>query len=259
VVRRATTSSGGASPARRAPASGDDIAARLRGLRESFEPAVESRLLLATLKIQLRRSRPWTGPFTRAHPHVVIEVLSRSEVGRDLMVCDHWISGLPPGVWAREISEYKDVRKVDTLAEVGEGCIYRITYENPPIVYLYQKLGLPLHFPLRIQDGYIRWEVAARRSEFEAVLRHARWVDPGFQLVSIRRGPLRSHLPLLTDAQQELLHHAMAAGYFAVPRAITLTDLARKLDRSKSGVSEAIAIIERKLLESALRPTSVFP
>ena len=49
----------------------------------------------------------------------------------------------------------------------------------------------------------------------------------------------------------------MAAGYFAVPRGITLTDLARRLDRSKSAVSEAIAIIERKLLESAMRSSAL--
>jgi len=232
---------------------------RFKELRQTAEETAEGRLLLATLRIRIREKSPWTGPFSRAHPGVVIEVLNRSEVGRDRMVSDHWISGRPPGVWAREISGFADVSKVDSLAEVGEGSIYRVTYRNPPIVHLYRRLRLPIHFPLRIQAGFIRWEVVARRSEFEAVIQHARDVDPGFQVVSIRRRALRSHLPLLTDAQQELLNHAMAAGYFAVPRSITLTELARQLDRSKSGVSEAIAIIERKLLESALRPASLVP
>jgi predicted DNA binding protein len=162
-------------------------------------------------------------------------------------------------VWAREIAEYPDVKNIDSLAEVGDGCIYRITYLNPPVIYLYRKLGLPIQFPLRIQSGYLRWELVARRSEFDAVLRHAREMDPTFQVISIRRRPLRNHLPILTEAQQQLLNEAMAAGYFAVPRAITLTELARRLDRSKSGVSEAIAIIERKLLESAMRPTPLSP
>jgi len=120
-------------------------------------------------------------------------------------------------------------------------------------------LGLPMQFPVRIQAGFLNWEVVARRSEFEEVLKHARKVNPDFQVVSIRDRPLRSHLPMLTDAQQQLLSQAMAAGYFAVPRGITLTDLARRLGRSKSGLSEAVAIIERKLLESALRPTSLTP
>jgi len=241
------------------PAANLGVPERLKRLRSASEEESGGRLLLATLRVHIARAKLWTSGFSMAHPGVVIETLNRSEVSEDESVSDTWISGGPPGVWAREISSYPDVQRVDSLAEVGEGSLYRITYRNPPVIYLYRKLRIPLQFPMRIQAGYIRWEVVARRSEFEAILAHARTVDPSFQVVSIRRRPLRSHLPMLSEAQQELLAQAMAAGYFAVPRAITLTELARRLERSKSGISEAIAIIEKKLLESALRPTSLIP
>jgi predicted DNA binding protein len=229
------------------------------GSGDGKDEASETGLLVATLRVRIRTKGPWTGSFTRAHPSAVIDVLNRADLDPDVSVSDHWISGGPPGVWAREISAYPDVRKVDSLAEVAEGSVYRITYENPPVVYLYRDLGLPIQFPLRIQGGVIRWEIVARRSEFESVVEYARKIDPQFQVISIRRGPLRSHLPMLTDSQHQLLTHAMAAGYFAVPRAISLTGLARQLDRSKSAISEAMAVIEQKLLESALRPTSILP
>jgi HTH DNA binding domain len=229
---------------------------RFRRLRRAHEEESPDRVLLATLRIRIPKVL-WTGAFSRAHPNVSLEVLNRSDVSRDVSVSDYWIDGQPPGVWAREIAGYPDVLKVDSLAEVGEGCLYRITYRNPPVIYLYRELGLPIQFPLRIQAGSIHWEVVARRSEFDQVLRHVAKIDPEYQVVSIRRRPLRNHLPVLTESQHQLLTQAMAAGYFAVPRGITLTDLARRLDRSKSAVSEAIAIIERKLLESALRPTSL--
>jgi hypothetical protein len=198
----------------------------------------------------------WTGPFSALHPSVRLEALNRMEAGPGLSVSDYWISGSPPGVWAREIAAYPDIVKVDSLAEVSDGCLYRVTYKNPPVVGLYQRLRLPIQFPLRVQGGYIRWEVVARRSEFEIIMKHARMVDPEFSIVSIRRRPLRSHLPLLSEAQEQLLNQAMAAGYFAVPRGITLTALARKLNRSKSGVSESIALIEKKLFETVLQPNS---
>jgi hypothetical protein len=231
----------------------------LWGLRRRPQLATGDRLLLATLRIRIQTKGLWTGPFSRTHPDLTIEILNRSDLTEHTSVSDHWISGGPPGVWAREIAGYSDVRKVDSLAEVGGGCLYRITYSSPPIVYVYRMLGIPMQFPLRIQGGFLNWEVVARRADFEAVLKHAREVAPDFQVVSIRDRPLRSHLPMLTDAQQELLAQAMAAGYFAVPRGVTLTELARRLGRSKSGVSEAIAIIEKKLLDSALRPTSLTP
>lgn len=231
---------------------------RFRKLRRGAEETSGDRLLIASLNIRVPRTFG-LGIFSSAHPEASVEVLNRSDVSKDLSVSDFWISGRPPGVWSREIAGFSDVVKVDSLAEVGDGCVYRITYRNPPIIYLYRELGLPIQFPLHIQDGFLRWEVVARRSESAIVLQYARKVDPNFQVVSIRSRPLKSHLPALSEAQQRLLAQAMAAGYFAVPRAITLTELANKLDRSKSTLSEAIAIIERKLLESAIRTATLTP
>ena len=222
------------------------------------EDHAENQLLIAILRARI----PTTvgiGVFTSRHPEISIEVLNRSDVSKDVSVSDYWISGQPPGVWAREIAAYPDVLKVDALTEVGNGSLYRVTFRNPPTIPLFRDLGIPIHFPLRIQAGFIRWEVVARRSEAQAILAHFRKTDANFQVVSLRRQRLRSHLPLLTQTQSQLLAQAMAAGYFAVPRRITLTGLANKLGKSKSSLSEMLANIEKKLLESALNPTSVSP
>jgi hypothetical protein len=229
---------------------------RLEGLRSSSDAPRPDRLFLASLRVRIPRN-VWTGPFSLAHPDVRLEALNRTEVAKDLSVSDYWISGQPPGVWAREIQSYSDVTRIDSLAEVGDGCLYRITYRNPPVVYLYQKLGLPIQFPLRIQAGFLTWEVVARFSEFQTIMKHVRVADPNVRVLSVRRRPLRSHLPVLSETQHQLLARAMAAGYFAVPRGITLTELARRLNRSKSSISESIALIEKKLLESALRPPTL--
>jgi hypothetical protein len=225
---------------------------RLRRLRTRTDSGELAGVLIATLRVRIPRTT-WTGPFSLSHPEVRMEVLNRSDVTPDVSVSDYWIDGATPGGWAREILSYDEVLKVDSLAEVGGGCVYRITYQNPPVIYLYRRLGLPIQLPLRIQSGSLEWEVVARRSEFEEVMSYARGVDPDLAILSIRRRPLRSHLPMLTVSQQALLSQAMAAGYFAVPRGITLTALARRLHRSKSAVSERIALVEKKLLESAIR------
>jgi len=245
-----------AAPSRR-PALRSDPSpqTRFRELRRSADLPTPARLFLATLRIRIPK-RLWTGPFSSSHPNVRLEILNRVESGPERSVSDYWISGSPPGVWAAEIAKFPDVVHVDSLAEVGDGSLYRITYKNPPIVSLYRRLRLPLQFPLRLQAGFIVWEIVARRSEYDQIMEHVRDADPDFSIVSIRRRPLRNHLPLLTEPQHQLLNEAMAAGYFAVPRGITLTELARKLDRSKSGLSESIALIEKKLFESALGPNS---
>jgi len=199
----------------------------------------------------------WTGAFSYRHPDTRLEVLNRHDVSRDVSVSDYWIGGQPPGCWAKEIGSFRDVLQVDSLAGVGDGCLYRVTYRNPGVVYVYRRLRVPPQFPLRIQAGKIEWEVVARPSEFKAILAYAKEVDPELEVISIRRRPLRSHLPLLSPAQEDLLRRAMTAGYFAVPRRINLTDLAKQLGKSKSSVSESIALIEKKLLESALRRSTM--
>jgi predicted DNA binding protein len=219
-------------------------------------PEEPDRLLIATLQVHIPKGL-WTLAFSTAHPMVRLEVLNQSLVDSTTSVSDYWIGGGPPGVWAREIATNPDVLKVDPLAEVGDGSFYRVTYRNPPIVYLFRELRVPFQFPLRIQAGILHIEVVARQSEFRRIFEYARRVDPRAQAVSIRRRPLRNHLPVLTTSQQALLTRAMAEGYFAVPRRITLTELAHVVHRSKSSVSEAIALIEQKLLESAVRPMAL--
>ena len=236
----------------------DALRSRLETLRGSKEPASGARLFLATLRVRMS-PRTWTGGFSYNHRSVRIEVLNRTELTEDISISDHWISGQPPGIWTAEIASYTDVVDVECLAEVADGCLYRVTYRNPPVIYDYRKIRMPIQFPLRMQDGIITWEVVGRRTEFDELLRLAKGRNAEISVVSIRRRPLRSHLPLLTEAQQRLLTQAMAAGYFAVPRGITLTELARRLGRSKSSVSEAIALIEKKLLESALKPSTLQP
>jgi len=207
-------------------------------------------LRIATLHLD-HVTGPWMVEFSRRHPPLRVDILNRIDIDTEFGVSDIWISGEPPGAWARDIAAHSDVRKVDALAEVGGGSIYRVTDRNPPVVHLYRRLGLPIQYPVEIRGGSVRWEVVARSPEFDRVIEYAREIDPEVRVVNLRRRSLRSHLPQLTEAQQELLSRAMAEGYFSVPRDITLTELARRLDRSKSSVSEAIALIEKKLLESA--------
>ncbi|EQD61199.1 Bacterio-opsin activator, HTH domain protein [mine drainage metagenome] len=53
----------------------------------------------------------------------------------------------------------------------------------------------------------------------------------------------------LTPHQEDLLKRAMAAGYFEVPRQITLTALSQRLGLAPSTLSETLAKVEKKLLE----------
>lgn len=245
-------------PSHPPPASAAHVPRRLAELRARAGAASADALFLARLRVRIP-PQLWTGGFSTAHPRTRLEVLNRVDVSDDVSISDYWIEGRPPGHWAREIARYSDVLRVESLAEVSDGSVYRIRYRNPPVVYVYRQLGLPLQFPLRLRNGWIDWEIVGRRSQLDAVLLHARESSTEVRVASIRRRPLRSHLPVLTAPQQELLDHALALGYFAVPRKISLTELARKLGRSKSSISESLSHVERRLLDSVLEASALRP
>lgn len=229
---------------------------RLLSLRRATARDEPGSIVVATLTYRLP-DRIWVGGFSRAHPSVRIELLAYSPLSRDYLVADCWITGRPAGVWAGEISNYPDVRRVESIAAVGRGCLYRVTFHNPPVVYLYRRLRLPIPLPIWMQDGMGRWEIVARARVVRKLIDHfRRTVDPEVRIVSMHRGPLRSHLPQLTDAQKRMLSEALAAGYYSVPRKVNLGQLAKRLRRSRSALSEALATVEEKLLESTVSSPS---
>lgn len=243
---------------RRTRTLAEETSARLEALRNTARDAPSDEVIVGRFRFRAPEAL-WAGAFSVRHPRVRVEYLNRGEITLDVSVSDCWIGGGPPGVWAPEISRFPDVVKVESLSEMGTGSLYRVTFRNPPIIDFLRSLRVPLQFPVWFQSGFGGIEVVIHRSEFEAFKRFARSVDPAVHVESIRRGPLRSHLPLLTSAQRTILLDALSSGYFAVPRRVTLTELARRVNRSRSALSRTIAVIERKLLESALTPVTIRP
>ncbi len=234
----------------------DEVAERLRGLRGRFSKDERDRLVIATLQIRMAQDH-WLGRFSAAHPDVQIRALHWAWIDERTSVLDYWVEGLPGGAWTREISQNGDVRKVEFLAEAGEGGIYRVVQKMNPVVHLYRRLRLPLLFPMAVGGGIIAWEIMVKKSELDAILEFFRERKLAVFVSSVRRGLFGGQPPVLRPKQRELLVEAIRAGYFAVPRQITLTDLAKRLGRSKSSVSESLAHIEQRILEGSLQKVGV--
>jgi predicted DNA binding protein len=215
-------------------------------------------MVIATVRVRIP-SAVWVGRFSTKHPTLRIELLSRTDQSPKVSLADFWIAGGQGGEWTDELARFREVYAVDCLYRLGLGYVYRLRMKSSPIVGVYRRLGLTYQFPLHIRAGLIDWEIAARLSVFNRVLAFLRSEDPATHIVSIRRHRRRGNLPELTEAQLGLLNTALSEGYFAVPRGITLTELARKLGRSKSTISRSLALIEKTVLESATRSSLRLP
>lgn len=204
---------------------------------------------ICRLRVPLPESA-WVGRFSRLQPDVTVEVLSRLDVGNNRSLTEirlHASDGLELAEALRALPHVYEVEELERRPGMVH---FRVIHRTSMFVPIFRELRLMRRFPFRIAGGEAAWVVVAPESKARALLGRLRAAAPGAILESVQHvevAPLRG---ALTPRQTELLQRAVGAGYFEVPRKITLTDLAKNLDLAPSSVSEALAIIEKKLLES---------
>lgn len=115
---------------------------------------------------------------------------------------------------------------------------------------LYEFLGdssLPPEFPVRIENGAMEFDVTATREQFEGIGAGLDASGYEYELLSVVED--RDPETLLTDRQRECLTVALGAGYFQVPRACTLEEVAETIGVDKSTASETIRRGSARVLE----------
>jgi hypothetical protein len=205
---------------------------------------------LAIVKVDVEMNRHvWLSRFTRKHPDLVVEVHNVLVVGQHRVLGDFEILG-PRFDWKDEIGGFPDVLEVGPLDVPPDLGRYRVLFRETVLVPLMVKLEVLLRYPTTARNGLLSFETVDRVSQIRQLLGALRRAGIKSRIASLRKEFLRSRRPNFTPAQREMFQQALAMGYFHVPRRITLTRLSQKLSRSKSTVSETLAIVERKLAET---------
>jgi hypothetical protein len=192
----------------------------------------------------------WLRGFTTAHPDLLVEVHNLVHVPRHKVLGDFEIVS-PAMDRMAEIASFPDVVEVGHLDVPPQAGRYRVLFHETVLISLIVKLRILLRYPTRVRNGLVDFETVDRMVRIRRILAVLRKSGYDPRIVSLRRDPLKSRRVNLTRVQREMLRQAVQHGYFHVPRRITLTGLARKLSRSKSTVSQTLAVVEEKLVEAA--------
>jgi predicted DNA binding protein len=191
----------------------------------------------------------WIARFSREHPDVTIEMLSRLDLGARRSLSEVRLQFNAPGPWVDEIRAIAQVEEVELLASGPHEARLRVIHHTSPFVSIFRELRLMRRFPFTIRAGEASWVVIASEQKIRQLLNQLSERAPGVLLESVRHSGAAGGEESLTSRQTELLQRAMAAGYFEVPRRITLTGLAAQEGMAVSSLSEALALVEKKLLE----------
>ncbi|MGI0132978.1 MAG: helix-turn-helix domain-containing protein [Thermoplasmata archaeon] len=176
-------------------------------------------------------------------------MLSRLDLGRTQSLTEIRLRCTETDLWANELRGLPQVDKVEELEGGPTEVHLRVIHRTSEFIPIFRDLQLMRRFPFTIQGGEATWIVVAPKLLIRRLLARIQERALGASLESIRRASSVGPSGTLTPRRAELLRKAMAAGYFDVPRKVTLTDLAKRLGLAPSSLSEALAIGEKKLLE----------
>jgi HTH DNA binding domain len=206
---------------------------------------------LAIMKIVVKMPPgSWYTIFTQRHPELLVEVTNSIPVEVTNTLAEIEIYG-PPLDWTSEIAGLPDVLEAERLSKQPEFGRYHVRYLTSQIIQLTTDLEVMVRYPRTLQNGTLTAETIARLSQLRQLVRALQTLRYDPHITSIRRDNLRSVRFTLTGPQRALFRQALGLGYFEVPRRISLGRLAERVSRSKSSVSEMLAVVERKLAHSA--------
>ncbi len=195
----------------------------------------------------------WGYHFTLAHPRLRLELLNRIEVAPGQLLVEVRMIGEGANEWPAASREFPSVVSVEAHPQGERNVLYRVTFAIPSIHLVTVRHRVLTRYPIIIQAGWSRFETFASASQMRAFLADLRrHVGPG-EIESVRQGVGTMQGLGLTPVQDTVFREALSSGYYAVPREISLSDLADRIGRSKSTVSVTLMKIEKRLADSALQ------
>jgi len=188
------------------------------------------------------------------HPELTAVTSNRHVEGSQTVVLEVSIRGGEGRDWSRELRVVPTIVSVRELSHIGRPNVYRIKWKAPPFyVELIDRFDLIGALPFVIAQESATVSLALTRSRLRKLIRemHRRGFFP--EIVELR--PLRgsSEPGGLTAKQRERFQLAVEAGFYDVPRRVSLDELARRFSVRKSAFAESLALARRKILIAAGR------
>jgi predicted DNA binding protein len=182
----------------------------------------------------------WAGDVTRSHPSAVLRIDEHMPLqkgrGTAKASCSEDIAetvGLHHGI--EEVRAFdKHQFAVDIIA--GGGGFLK------PLL----KVGVIPHTPFEVRDGWVDWTIACAQGKVRALIAGFDEERIPYRLLSTRGVSSR----MLTPRQRQVFDAATQEGFYDVPRRISLTALAVKLDVAKSTLSAQLQRIESTVIHA---------
>ncbi|MDG5775802.1 helix-turn-helix domain-containing protein [Haloarculaceae archaeon H-GB2-1] len=175
-------------------------------------------------------------------PNVELEVVNEVAIDHQCPVIFTWATCDDAEAFESAMADDETVADFHRFSEPGDHAYYRIAASSETDVTVYPTwiaLGAE-QLGERYVDG--EWHVELRCPDHETLRAFREWCrdnDIAFDLQTVYPSEPRMGTTL-SDEQREVLRVALARGFFEIPRAASMAELAEELNISKQAVSERL-------------------
>lgn len=199
----------------------------------------------AVLSVQVP-DRVWIGDLSRRYPDTVFRILA-AYPGEESGVAMVEVESTDAAAVIRDLEAFEEVAQLDLLRAFDEEVLLQLETTEPVLLVPLQASGAMLDLPFEVQDGEVSWQVTTTRERLSTLGDQLETLGIEFEVESVARQVEPDRL--LTDRQETLVHTAVDAGYYEVPRTCTLTDVADAAGIAKSTASETLHRAEEAIVK----------
>lgn len=190
--------------------------------------------------------RTWIGTVSRQFPNAQFHVRSAQSCDGIGIGFVELIASNPAEI-CRDIRQSDGVRTVEVFQQSEGRALIQIEAEEPLLLTLLDKTGVPVEMPFEISDGEVHWELTTTRTRLSALASELDQSELRYMVEHIWDSTQFGQI--LTDRQQDLIKTALECGYYDSPRKCTQEELANKLDMAKSTCSETLHRAEERIVK----------
>lgn len=201
----------------------------------------------ATIAVELPEPA-WIRSLSEDYPTVTFRVVAVQFAGETGVILLEFETPAAASVVA-DVETQSAVDRTVLLWSREDTTLLQVEASDPQLMPLVREAGVPLRTPFEITDGTAIWDLTVSADRLSALGDELEAAGVDFELQSVRNDAAATvEEELLTDRQREVLLAAAAAGYYAVPREATLTEVAESLDISKATGSEVLHRAEAAII-----------
>jgi predicted DNA binding protein len=182
----------------------------------------------------------WAGDVTRSHPSAILRIEEHMPLmkgrGTAKASCSEDITAT--------VGEHSGIEEVRALG--SQQFAVDIIAGGGGFLKPLLRVGVIPHTPFEVRDGWVDWTIACAQGKVRDLIAGFDDERIPYRLLSTRGVSSR----MLTPRQRLVFDTATQEGFYDVPRRVTLTALAAKLDVAKSTLSAQLQRIESTIMHA---------